>query len=58
MNGEVVGKKVVQDGTILTDAAGRSRSLTNALFAGTIEVYPHSKEATAEQCNRAQVRSS
>jgi len=54
-NGEVVGEKVVQDGTILTDAAGRSRSLTNALFAATTEVYPDSKEVTAEQCNRAQV---
>ena len=54
-NGEVVGEKVVQDGTILTAAAGRSRSLTNALFAATTEVYPDSEEVTADQCNRAQV---
>ena len=54
-NGEVVGERVVQDGIILTPAAGRSRSLTNAKFRATTEVYPDSVGVTAEQCNRAQV---
>ena len=54
-NGKIVDEPMVQDGIIITPAAGRSRSLTNATFAATTEVYPDSKGVTADECNRAQV---
>jgi len=55
--GELIGCAVKSPGVIEYDVRGLGlcTALTNAPFTTTTEVYPDSPQATAEQCERAQV---
>jgi hypothetical protein len=56
-NGEIIGSPVVAPGVIeypLT-RLGLCASIAPALYKTTTEVYPDSPQATADQCNAAQV---
>lgn len=55
--GEIIGSTVVSRGIIQypLKQLGLCASITSALYKTTTEVYPDSPNATAEQCNAAQV---
>lgn len=56
-NGELIGSTMVGPGVIAypLKQLGLCASVTNAPYKTTTEVYPDSPQATAEQCNAAQV---
>ncbi len=58
-NGEMIGSPVVGHGVIEypVKTLGLCAGSTNARFVTTTEVYPDSPDATAAQCNAAQVAS-
>jgi hypothetical protein len=55
--GEIIGSTVVSRGIIQypLKELGLCASITSAIYKTTTEVYPDSPNATAEQCNSAQV---
>ncbi|MGL5360766.1 MAG: peptidase, partial [Shewanella sp.] len=55
--GEIIGSTVVQHGVINypLKALGLCSSVTGCMYNTTTEVYPDSRAASAEECNRAQV---
>ena len=57
-DGTIIGSPVVADGVILYDytALGLCGGVTDAPLTTTTEVYPDSEKATAEECNKAQVK--
>jgi len=56
-NGKIIGAELLSDGVICYDkkALYLCGGMTNAEFVTTTEVYPDSTNATAENCNSAQV---
>ena len=56
-NGEIIGSPVMAPGVIhyAFKRLGLCAGITNALYTTTTEVYPDSPQASAEQCNAAQV---
>ena len=58
-NGKIIGIPVQQEGVVLSPSHGRNvcRSVTDARFAATTEIYPDSVKTIVKQCNDAQVAS-
>ena len=58
-DGQIIGHKVQQEGVIsyLSHGLNVCRSVTEARYAATTEVYPDSAGVTDSQCNNAQVAS-
>lgn len=57
-DGNLIGEPVSQEGVIVIPSKkdlGLCAGVTDAPYRTTTEVYPDSKQATPEQCNRAQV---
>lgn len=56
-NGKIIGSKMVAPGVIRypLKQLGLCASVTGARYTTTTEVYPDSAQATADQCNAAQV---
>ncbi len=56
-NGNIIGEPITQEGVIEypLDALMLCASMTGAKYTSTSEVYPDSPNASADECNRAQV---